>query len=579
MKNRIKILITLPLVILFACNDLTLNPLSQGSSETWFTDESELSQSIVALYNVRYWNAVFTQNSYNIRKYGCIWTDVFSDDWTNRNKLVAITNGTINGQTNFVGNTWKYAYECIANANQIIVNIDRAKENLTEERLKMYEANARFIRASQYAKLIFYYGDVPYYENVLDIDEAFTTGRTPKGEILQHVYADFDYAINNLPIHYSNSELMFATKGAALAMKARTALYMGDYATTRDAAKACINLEEYSLYPDFSAQFLIKTGRTSETVFSMPRSVELGVTIDPNLARQPQSRSSGFTAYIAPSWELLCSFLCTDGLPIDESPLFNPRKPFENRDPRCTATIVEFGTEWLGFIYTPHPDTMKVLNVKTGIMQNNRDNKAVDRFASFNGLLWKKGLDEEWLTTPTAPDNVIIRYADVLLMYAEAKIELNDIDQSVLDAINDVRARAYKVDKNETSLYPAVTSTSQSELRKIVRIERRMELAFEGLRYNDLIRWKLAEKSLTRPIYGLLDPTDLREKVVNQGLWFFSAVPEIDEDGVADFSALYNSGTIKLLANRSFDKSKQYLWPLPTSEILINDNLVQNPNY
>ena len=106
-----------------------------------------------------------------------------------------------------------------------------------------------------------------------------------------------------------------------------------------------------------------------------------------------------------------------------------------------------------------------------------------------------------------------------------------------------------------------------------------MEFAGEGLRYNDLIRWKLAGKALTRPIYGLLDPPDLRAKVVEPGLWFFPETPNIDEDGIPDFSDLYNAGFIKLLANRQFDVSKQYLWPIPTSEILINNNLTQNPGY
>jgi hypothetical protein len=165
-------------------------------------------------------------------------------------------------------------------------------------------------------------------------------------------------------------------------------------------------------------------------------------------------------------------------------------------------------------------------------------------------------------------------------MYAEAKIELNEIDISVLDAINKVRARAYGVNYTETLSYPTVAATAQSELRKILRIERRMEFAMENnLRYNDIIRWRLAEKVLNIPDYGMLDVAALRTKVVNQGLWFFPDTPPIDEDGVADFTPMYNAGLIKLLSQRKFDVGKQYLWPIPTKEILINENLTQNQGY
>jgi hypothetical protein len=169
-------------------------------------------------------------------------------------------------------------------------------------------------------------------------------------------------------------------------------------------------------------------------------------------------------------------------------------------------------------------------------------------------------------------------------MYAEAKIELGEIDQSVRDAINKVRARAYGVDYSKTTSYPSVSATNQASLRKILRIERRMEFAFEGgletsLRYADIVRWRLAEKVLNKKVYGLLDLADLRNKVVKPGLWFFPETPSIDEDGVADFESMNNKGLIKLLATRVFDPSKHYLLPIPTKEILINSNLVQNSGY
>ena len=203
------------------------------------------------------------------------------------------------------------------------------------------------------------------------------------------------------------------------------------------------------------------------------------------------------------------------------------------------------------------------------------------QYASYNGLLWKKFVDDTWIQNSFSTDknDILMRYADVLLMYAEAKIEMNSIDQSVLDAINEVRARAYGVKLSETNAYPAVSTTNQAELRRTVRIERRMELAYEGIRYMDIIRWRLAEKVLNTGIYGMLDPAELKNKVVDAGLWFFPGIPDIDEDGVPDFSKMHQDGLIKLLVQRKFDAKRQYLWPIPTKEVLINENLGQNPNY
>src|SRR5690606_33402934 len=115
-------------------------------------------------------------------------------------------------------------------------------------------------------------------------------------------------------------------KGAALAMKARTALYMGDWATARDAAKACIDLDVYSLHPDFAEYFKSKTKNAEETIFALPQSVELGSYWT---ATNFFPRTPGGSSVAQPSWELFASFPCVDGLPIDESPLYDPRNPFE----------------------------------------------------------------------------------------------------------------------------------------------------------------------------------------------------------------------------------------------------------
>ncbi|MCL3780977.1 RagB/SusD family nutrient uptake outer membrane protein [Prolixibacteraceae bacterium JC049] len=558
--NRKIIYLVFSLFVITACSDLDLNPLSEGSSENWYSNETEIQMALNDIYRSAFWPLD-----------GEDWTD----NWTKRNGTTPITDGTINSEWGTSKDRWGLSYKAIARANTILGSLERAANAVPEAKLKQFEAAAKFVRAAHYGYLVTHFGDVVFFTKVLDLEESFTLGRTDKNTIMEAVYADFDFAIENLPESYSNSENKLATKGAAMAYKARIALYMGDYQLARDAAKACMDLDVYELYPDFDELFLSSTKNSSEEILGFPRSTELGSSLG---TANYISRTAGGWGQSDPSWDLLCAFLCTDGLPIDESPLYDPHNPFNNRDPRCAGTIVEFGTPHLGFIYQPHPDSLQVLNLKTGNYQYNHDTRTNKFYASFNGLLWKKGVDEDWSDDKKAENTkILMRYADVLLMYAEAKIELNEIDQTVLDAINKVRARAYKVDVGAVSDYPAVTTISQDELRKQLRIERRMEFAWEGTRYMDIIRWRIAENVLTKDIYGLVD--EAKDKLVDANLWFFPATPEIDEDGAPDFTPMYNDGLVKLLAVRDFDASRQYLWPIPAKEILINENLTQNPGY
>ena len=570
MKYYIFFLILIIFAAFTACEDLDLNPLSEGSSETWYSNQSEIDMALNDLYRDVFWTTDVDANGDGS------WTD----DWTSRNVVSQIAGGTINGEWSVVINLWKNSYTAISHANTVLANLDRATD-VPQVTLDKFAAEARFVRASMYSLLISHFGDVIYFTENVDIDEAFTLARTDKNTILQAIYDDYDYAIANLPETYGSGENKRATKGAAMALKARIALYNSDWTTARQEAKACMDLGIYTLYPDFRDLFLSKTKNPDEVIFAIPRSVELGVSIGSNYPiRATITRNPGGWGSWNPSWDLLASFLCTDGLPIDESPLFNPRDPFENRDPRCNETIVPFQTEHLGFMYQPHPDSLQVLNFSTGKYQTNNDTRSVAQYASYNGLIWRKWVDEDWSDDRLVDiDNFIIRYADVLLMYAEASIELGQIDQTVLDAMNMVRARAYKVSIDQTGAYPAITTTNQAELRKTVRIERRMEFAWEGLRYMDLIRWRIAEKALTTTIYGMLDPADLSNTIIPQGLWFWSETPQVDEDGIADFTPMFNAGYCKILAIRKFDASKQYLFPIPSKEILINENLKQNPGY
>ncbi len=565
MKKYI-VFISLTIFILYSCTELDLSPLDQGSSENWYSSETQFEMAINDFYRLVWWDITPTPHEAQ-----------WCDDFTGRDSRSSIVAGTLNSESGFVNTFWKNQYKAIGRANTVINNLEKGRENgISESLLKQYEAEARFILANRWAYLVFAFGDVPYVTGIIDLDEAYTMPKTSKDEVIEEIYANFDFAIDNLPLEYSKK--MRATKGAALALKARYALYFGDYQIAAEAAKACIDLDKYSLHPDYSDLFL--TRNAEESIFLIPRSLSDGISVQVRNAI-PRTGNGGWAAH-NPSWALLASYECIDGLPIDESPLFNPRNPFENRDPRCTATIIEFGTIHLGVEYDPHPDKTQVMDYNNGRMVTNNDTRANATYASFNGLNWKKGIDETWGPSTgyeMENDYVAIRYADVLLIYAEAKIELNQIDESVIDAINMVRSRAYGVSVENISDYPAVQSSSQSDLRRKLRYERRAEFAYEGLRYYDLIRWRIAGKALNKPACGLLHPASLlRTEVVQPELWFWAYIPQIDEDGIPDFSEFITNNKAQVLSQGNWD-DRQYLWPIPDEEIIINDNMVQNPGY
>lgn len=551
-----------------ACHDLDLNPLSYGSTESWYSNETEIKMAVNELYRNDFWA---------IDEVGDAWTSDWSDDNIYRESLTEFQNATLTGQTSKVTDLWSKQYKVISRANNVILNAERAIHNgASESTINILVGEAHFHRASAYAKLSSKFGDVPLVENDIDIETGMTMGRTDLETVKQFVYDEYDQAIAVLPVSYSGEQR--ATKGAALALKARYALYMRDYDIVADATKQVMDLGIYSLHPNYQDLFLQSTKESNEFIYVVPRSIEYGIYVD---TRYPLPRNLGGYGAPNPTWDLFAAYICTDGLPIDESPLFDPHDPFKNRDPRLSMTIVPFEENFLGIEYNPHPNALEVMNYNTGKMILNNDTRANAQYASYNGLTWKKGMDETCLENAfrIEPVKIVIRYADVLLMYAEAKIELNQIDQSVLDAINEVRARAYGVNKSAVDQYPAVTETSQEKLRTILRTERRMEFPKEGLRYMDLMRWKLMDKVMSKKVYMMLYPSSLLiEKVVNEGDWFWPFAPDIDENGLADFTKMEAAGKIAVVATKNWDE-RQYLWPIPTTEIQINPNMKQNPGY
>lgn len=556
--------------VMTACVDLDLSPKSQGSSENWYSTEEELQLSLNALYTEGMW-----KNECN-RLFN---TDRWTDDWSQRTQLYDWLGGTVASTWSQSANEWNAHYKGIARANTVLYSIEKNKENLSPSIVSLYEGEAKFFRASFYMYLITTFGDVPFYTGNITLEQAYKMGRTDRNVILAQIYQDFDDAANALPLTYTGTQRV--TKGAALAMKARAALYMNDWATCAAAAKACMDLGVYSLHPDYREFFLSKTKTSPELIFALPASNEIGVhSYGEAATRSFYPRNNGGTSVAQPSWELFFAYTCTDGKNVEDSPLYDPANPFKNRDPRLSEMTAPFDEEFLDYIYNPRYSATTTLKVSTNEVLKNNDSRAVSKDCSYNGLVLKKYVDEEWYDDRlTDVPMRIIRYADVLLMYAESKFEMGDMDASAYNAINTVRARAYKCGVTETDKYPSITETDPAKLRRIIRNERRCELAWENRRWFDLIRWRICEPCLTKPIYGLPTTSMTKNEATGYWIWPKDFRPHMRNDSTIDLSDIENyPDYVQINVKRAF-VPREYLYPIPENERVICPKLTQNPGY
>ncbi|WP_297089725.1 RagB/SusD family nutrient uptake outer membrane protein [uncultured Draconibacterium sp.] len=539
-----------------SCEDyLEKYPLDAPSSATFPGSEDELIIAVNGAYNgLHYnkWNWGYSTNELFFRD--------ATDESFNRagaNGIGAEVMGDGTPTSSLYSTAWQFYYGTIQRTNFIIGNMERARETIDAAVCDNAEAEAKFIRAWSYMYLTELFGDVPLITSTITLEES-KTPRTPKSQIVDLLLSDLDYGISVLPEEYGSEDNGRITKGAALALKARIALFNGMYNDAATAAKMVMDMDDvYELHPSYTDLFQNEGRDNKEAILKL--SFHIDVMKNRNSVIMNSRKGQGWSLSVPTKW-LVDSYLCTDGLPIDESPLYDPANPYENRDSRLKGSLYVPGTWIREYRFETHPDS--TTTVYKGARVNNVE--VTNPYATFTGYLWKKNNDERTFDempvyTGTDMPYSLIRYAEVFLIYAEAKIELNQIDQSVYDAINMVRNRADMPD--------VTPGLSQDELRKVLRNERKIELAGEGLRTFDIRRWKIAE----HVIPGKLPGRKFQER------WFNPGIPTINEYGHPVYAD--QDDVFKVIQVRAFDASKNYLWPIPQKEMDVNDQLVQNPGY
>lgn len=555
--NKI-IAILISVVIFTSCNKDFLDrfPLDSPSSSTFFSNEDELLLAVNSAYRSLYWIS-----SHNVPY--IMWLDGSTDiTWTRGNyvNMLDLQGGQVTTETNLFYDTWEFYYNGIMRCNNILENMHRAQEVVSEDFYNRIEAEARFLRAWNYGFLVSLYGDVPLVTTMLQLEDA-QMPRTAKENILRFIFDDLDFAAAHLPLTWSNTDEGRATRGAALTYKARIALYHGEYEIAAAAAKEVIDLGQYTLYSNYGQLFKHVGSRSSEVIMDIP--FLLGVQVH-QIPRYLGTRSAPGYAVLVPTQTMIDIYRCTDGLRIDQSPLFDPQKPYENRDPRLEQSILRPGEWYNNFKFETHPDSTTTLQNVGGTINRVNNLEVTNQFATFTGYHWKKYFDEVDLPGEVARSQqnfIIMRYAEVLLTYAEAKIELNEIDNSVIAAINEVRVRP-------SVGMPAVqTNMTQTQLRDLIRYERTVELAQEGFRLFDLRRWRIAEHVMPGNMLG--------RRV--KARWYDSIIPSFNAYGKSVYPN--ETAVFQVISTNTFDASKHYLWPIPQREIDVNRELEQNPGW
>jgi starch-binding outer membrane protein, SusD/RagB family len=541
MKNyRYKLAVIVGYAILTAitgCKKDLLNtqPLSSISDATFWKTANDATLALNGVYDV---GTGFSGYNFWVPT-SMVNLDLMAGNGSEKESIPDnFTNGTLNSTYAFVGYYYGNAYSQITRCNNFLANIGAVNMDAAQKAVMIGEVKT--IRAYNYFNLALYYGDVPLIQKLLTVDEANSVVRTPKAEVWAFCESELKAAIAVLPSSVSAENAGHMTSAAALGILGRLQLVQKKWAEAATTYKTIIDFNYYQIDPRYRELFL-NAGENSREIIMSTQYIK--DTYNHVLLQYLTPETWGGWHQYSPFNELVEAYECKDGKTIAESPLYDKNNPYNNRDPRMDFNImIPERTTFRGQVYSAKPGTTLPdrLNQYPGV---------------WSGYVIYKFLEDD----PTVASGFnsgnnfpLIRYAEVLLGYLEAKLESGTgVDQALLDAtINKVRGRA-------SVAMPAVTTTDPNALRTIIRRERRVEFAFEGIRYFDCLRWGILASENNQQFTGMKltnDPANYKDYPVNENGYY-------------------------IYKKRSFIAGKNELWPIPQSERDLNKNLTQNPGY
>lgn len=479
-----------------SCSDqLDLAPLDSFSSEGFWVSESNALLALGGVYRGNRGSAVQGANGVDWWSYSAlVFLEFATDNAYDRRGDNAgwnrLTNGTMNA-TNVATATaaWDWSYLRIARCNYFMENV--VKTPADEATVNRMSAEARFIRATQYYYLSQSFGAVPLITNTLTLEEANTVDKAPKSQVIQFVIDELTAVEKDLPFDRDIPAQDYgrASKQAALAFLGRMQLADQRFADAAATYKKIIDYGDHDIHPEYAGLFNGKAEDTPENIFTSVYIADVAGNASNGILQHTLPAIKGGWHIVNPLGSLVESYDFDDGTPFSfDDPRYDHLDFAANRDPRLHYNVYGDGSTFAGLKMVTHPDST-----------NSIDRLTTNRQATRTGFGMRKFMDEDFSgdVRNSGGDLPIIRYAEVLLSYLEAKLEAGDaIDQALLDAtINKVRARA-------SVNMPPITETNREVLRPILRKERRNELAFEGIRYFDLKRWGIMAEVLNGRFFG-----------------------------------------------------------------------------
>lgn len=550
--------------------------------ETTFADSTLTMRFLYGIYT-----DVSSSFSYKRWEYIFAGTDEASgESWTTLSgpaqPFVTSYSGTVSpSETVAYGSTWDIAWRNIRRANVFISDVKRSPLKPVTQNLTT--AEARYLRAWYYANLIKNFGGVPLLgDRLFEPADDLNMPRNTYEECVNYILSELDAVTAALPVDHLPQNFGRVTKGAVLALKARVLLYAasplfngggigGDgnvralagypnfsadrWQKAADAAKAVMDMGKYTLVEDnetapgygFSQVFL--TRKNSEYILYGMQGPNK--TLEQRLL--PPSRG-GNTVEAMPTQNLAEAFGMIDGKPIMDggpiakSKLFSEKEPFKQRDPRFNYTFIYNGTPW----YNNTTGRKDPIYTYVGAEKD-----GYNFVKNSTGYYWRKMMSDN--TANNGGGNTerclpLIRYAEILLAYAEAKNELGDVN-AAYEQLKVIRNRAGILPGND-GLYGVPAGLGKDAMRKVLQNEYRVEFAYEDHRFWDVRRWKIAKETQTQKIYAM--------KITRKSDGTFTYEKEL---ATPDKNAVH----VFLESN--------YLFPIMQSEINKNRALVQNPGY
>ena len=591
MKKITSIVLIASLVLVAGCSKfLDRQPLDSASSATFFQTEAEMDLGLNGVYASSFW--AFPNNTPLLFAVEAT-TDLAIKRTGNAEDQIAMGDGGPFLISNSLPSTcWSQAYKLVTRANILLDGMKKGEANVPAASYRRIRAEALTLRAWGYYHIMGWFGDPVFFQKPLAPEEYETIARTPVRDAVTALYTDLDEAAQLFDQASAAPIIAYGrvNKGVALGVKAKLALLISDWSTAKNATQAVITSGQYGLNPRYTDLFILSGQRANanrECMFVQTYPTDV---LDPQnwltvltIPRQVgTSQSSHF-----PTQSLVDKFEGIDGKRIDQSAVYNPAAPSLNRDPRLRWTLYMQGDTMVHntakapslpyvqpkerTIFNIYSNVRRKFNWNTNVYDNVPSNidwigfLASPWFAGATGssgglgYIWRKYNDSTQYSWETKTGYINMRYADILLMYAEAKTELNELDANMFAALNTVRARAGM---------PPVTSGSQAALRQQVRRERAVELAGEGQRLIDLRRWDIYSQANSFPVVGVsLDPNVPAE------------TPTFDNNDIPNYTASVPKRLKTRVQTRANQNPRYKLWPIPQGELDKNKNLVQNPGW